>query len=181
MRSDDGDSAAPSPVTASDGEHRDDAAGSMDDTAEVPTPLLQSHIDSGRIAAQPTPTSDGGVAVAKVCPQCGSEYETVDRFCPEDGSPLRPNRRRSTRRPRHRRSLPRARPARRGRHGPRLSRRAREDESPVRDQGHESVAGQRHRVAPALRPRGVERGADSSSERRGRVRLRRDRTRSSIS
>jgi serine/threonine-protein kinase len=90
MRSDDGDSAAPSPVTASDGEHRDDAAGSMDETAEVPTPRLQSHIDSGRIAAQPTPTSDGGVAVAKVCPQCGSEYETVDRFCPRDGSPLRP-------------------------------------------------------------------------------------------
>ena len=90
MRSDDRDSAAPSPVTASDGEHRDDAPGSMDETEELATPLLQSHIDSGRIAAQPTPTSQGGVAVAKVCPQCGSEYETTDRFCPKDGSPLRP-------------------------------------------------------------------------------------------
>jgi len=90
MRSDDRDSAAPTPVTASDGEHRDDASPSMDETEEVATPLLQSHIDSGRIAAQPTPTSQGGVAVAKVCPQCGSEYETTDRFCPKDGSPLRP-------------------------------------------------------------------------------------------
>jgi serine/threonine-protein kinase len=25
-----------------------------------------------------------------VCPQCGSEYVTSDRFCPRDGSPLRP-------------------------------------------------------------------------------------------
>jgi serine/threonine-protein kinase len=90
MRSDDRDSAPPSSVTASDGEHRDDAAPAMDETEEVATPLLQSHIDSGRIAAQPTPTSQGGVAVAKVCPQCGSEYETTDRFCPKDGSPLRP-------------------------------------------------------------------------------------------
>ena len=90
MRSDDRDSAAPSPVTASDGEHREDAPASLDETEELPTPLLQSHIDSGRIAAQPTPTSQGGVAVAKVCPQCGSEYETTDRFCPRDGSPLRP-------------------------------------------------------------------------------------------
>jgi len=90
MRSDDRDSAAPSPVTASDAEHRDDAPASMDETEELATPLLQSHIDSGRIAAQPTPTSQGGVAVAKVCPQCGSEYETTDRFCPRDGSPLRP-------------------------------------------------------------------------------------------
>jgi serine/threonine protein kinase len=89
MRSDD-DSAAPTPVTASDGEHRDDAAASLAETEEQATPLLQSHIDSGRIAAQPTPTSQGGVAVAKVCPQCGSEYETTDRFCPRDGSPLRP-------------------------------------------------------------------------------------------
>ncbi|HEV8216882.1 MAG TPA: serine/threonine protein kinase [Gemmatimonadaceae bacterium] len=77
-------------MTASDAEHRDDAPGSMDETEELATPLLQSHIDSGRIAAQPTPTSQGGVAVAKVCPQCGSEYETTDRFCPRDGSPLRP-------------------------------------------------------------------------------------------
>jgi len=90
MRSDDNDSAASSPVTASDDEHRDDAAGSLDETEEIRTPLLQSRIDSGRIAAQPTPTSEGGVAVAKICPQCGSEYETTDRFCPKDGSPLRP-------------------------------------------------------------------------------------------
>jgi serine/threonine protein kinase len=45
---------------------------------------------SGLLAQQPTPSSEAPIAVAKVCPQCGTEYETVDRFCPRDGSPLRP-------------------------------------------------------------------------------------------
>jgi serine/threonine protein kinase len=53
-------------------------------------PLLDSHLGSGLIAQQPTPAPDQTVAVAKVCPQCGGEYETSDRFCPKDGSPLRP-------------------------------------------------------------------------------------------
>jgi eukaryotic-like serine/threonine-protein kinase len=30
------------------------------------------------------------VAVLKVCPQCGTEYETAARFCPADGTALRP-------------------------------------------------------------------------------------------
>ena len=53
-------------------------------------PLLDSHLGSGLIAQQPTPAPNETVAVTKVCPQCGGEYETSDRFCPKDGSPLRP-------------------------------------------------------------------------------------------
>ena len=59
-------------------------------TEEQPSPLSESAIGSGRLAQQRTPTADASIAVAKVCPQCGSEYETTDRFCPRDGSPLRP-------------------------------------------------------------------------------------------
>lgn len=59
-------------------------------TEEQPSPLSESAIGSGRLAQQSTPTADASIAVPKVCPQCGSEYETTDRFCPKDGSPLRP-------------------------------------------------------------------------------------------
>jgi serine/threonine-protein kinase len=52
--------------------------------------ILPSNIGSGLLAQQPTPHAEETVAVAKVCPQCGGEYETGDRFCPKDGSPLRP-------------------------------------------------------------------------------------------
>ena len=55
-----------------------------------PSPLLQSSLGSGLLAQQPTPAAEEAIAVAKVCPQCGAEYETGDRFCPKDGSPLRP-------------------------------------------------------------------------------------------
>ncbi|HMA24774.1 MAG TPA: protein kinase [Gemmatimonadaceae bacterium] len=59
--------------------------------ADVPDPhLTESALGSGLLAQQPTPTADEAIAVAKVCPQCGSEYETGDRFCPKDGSSLRP-------------------------------------------------------------------------------------------
>jgi serine/threonine-protein kinase len=61
--------------------------------AEEPTndpPLRPSGLGSGLLAQQPTPDSGDAVAVARVCPQCGGEYETGDRFCPKDGSPLRP-------------------------------------------------------------------------------------------
>jgi serine/threonine-protein kinase len=60
------------------------------DTGPHPSPLLDSHLGSGLIAQQPTPAPDQTIAVTKVCPQCGGEYETSDRFCPKDGSPLRP-------------------------------------------------------------------------------------------
>jgi serine/threonine-protein kinase len=60
------------------------------DTGPHPSPLLDSHLGSGLIAQQPTPAPDQTIAVTKVCPQCAGEYETSDRFCPKDGSPLRP-------------------------------------------------------------------------------------------
>jgi serine/threonine-protein kinase len=52
--------------------------------------MLPSSLGSGLLAQQPTPQADETVAVEKICPQCGTEYETVDRFCPKDGSPLKP-------------------------------------------------------------------------------------------
>ena len=59
-------------------------------SGEVEARLLHNGLGSGLLAQQPTPSADEAVAVAKVCPQCGGEYETGDRFCPKDGSPLRP-------------------------------------------------------------------------------------------
>jgi eukaryotic-like serine/threonine-protein kinase len=51
---------------------------------------IHAGIGSGLLARQPTPEADEHVTVSKVCPQCGSEYETGDRFCPKDGAPLKP-------------------------------------------------------------------------------------------
>jgi len=54
-------------------------------------PLAPSNLSSGLLAQQSSPSGPTEtVAVAKVCPQCGNEYLTTDRFCPRDGSPLRP-------------------------------------------------------------------------------------------
>jgi len=50
--------------------------------------LVESGLGSGLLARQPAP--DETVAVLKVCPQCGREYETAARFCPADGTALRP-------------------------------------------------------------------------------------------
>src|SRR4051794_9511172 len=52
--------------------------------------LPPSSLGSGLLAQHQTPTGSETVAVDKVCPQCGTEYLTSDRFCPRDGSPLRP-------------------------------------------------------------------------------------------
>jgi serine/threonine protein kinase len=53
--------------------------------------VLRMSIGSGLMKqVTPTTTTEEHIAVAKVCPQCGSEYETGDRFCPKDGAPLRP-------------------------------------------------------------------------------------------
>ena len=52
--------------------------------------LLRESIGSGLIKQAPTPTTAEHVSVLKVCPQCGTEYETGDRFCAKDGAPLRP-------------------------------------------------------------------------------------------
>jgi len=54
-------------------------------------PLAPSTLGSGVLAQPQTPSGPmETVAVAKVCPQCANEYLTTDRFCPRDGSPLRP-------------------------------------------------------------------------------------------
>jgi len=52
--------------------------------------LPPSSLGSGLLAQHPTPSGAETIAVAKLCPQCGNEYLTSDRFCPRDGSPLRP-------------------------------------------------------------------------------------------
>ena len=52
--------------------------------------LAESGLGSGLLARQPVPADVETVAVLKVCPQCGTEYETAARFCPSDGTALRP-------------------------------------------------------------------------------------------
>jgi hypothetical protein len=52
--------------------------------------LAASGLGSGLLARQPLPETAETVAVLKVCPQCGREYETTARFCPADGTALRP-------------------------------------------------------------------------------------------
>ncbi len=78
-----------SPAAGSAGQ-RAGGTGTSDTGPHPQHPLLDSHLGSGLIAQQPTPAPDQTVAVTKLCPQCGGEYETSDRFCPKDGSPLRP-------------------------------------------------------------------------------------------
>jgi serine/threonine-protein kinase len=62
----------------------------VDGSASGDTTLGVSILGSGALAQQPTPAEGEAVAVAKVCPQCGVEYDTASRFCPNDGTPLRP-------------------------------------------------------------------------------------------
>ena len=50
--------------------------------------LAESGLGSGLLAQQASDAET--VAVLKVCPQCGTEYETAARFCPDDGTALRP-------------------------------------------------------------------------------------------
>ncbi len=45
---------------------------------------------TGFLLRQPTPQPGEAVAVPKICPHCGEEYETDARFCPKDGTALRP-------------------------------------------------------------------------------------------
>ena len=52
--------------------------------------LAESGLGSGLLARQPALAEEESVAVLKVCPQCGKEYETAARFCPDDGTALRP-------------------------------------------------------------------------------------------
>src|ERR1041385_2185027 len=86
---DDQDNDERSSVTGSPGP-KAGGTGTSDTGPHPQHPLLDSHLGSGLIAQQPTPAPDQTIAVTKICPQCGGEYETADRFCPKDGSPLRP-------------------------------------------------------------------------------------------
>jgi serine/threonine-protein kinase len=52
--------------------------------------LAESGLGSGLLARQPMLLTGERPAVHKVCPQCGNEYETSARFCPSDGTSLRP-------------------------------------------------------------------------------------------
>jgi serine/threonine protein kinase len=52
--------------------------------------LAESGLGSGLLARQPLLATGERPAVHKVCPQCGNEYETSARFCPSDGTSLRP-------------------------------------------------------------------------------------------
>ena len=52
--------------------------------------LAESGLGSGLLARQPLMPTGERPAVHKVCPQCGNEYETAARFCPSDGTSLRP-------------------------------------------------------------------------------------------
>jgi len=52
--------------------------------------LAESGLGSGLLARQPILLTGERPAVHKVCPQCGTEYETAARFCPSDGTSLRP-------------------------------------------------------------------------------------------
>lgn len=52
--------------------------------------LAESGLGSGLLARQPMLPTGERPAVHKVCPQCGNEYETAARFCPTDGTSLRP-------------------------------------------------------------------------------------------
>jgi serine/threonine protein kinase len=75
---------------ASRNDHEAESAPPTGEAEATAQSLLASSLGSGLLAQQPTPVGEEAVAVAKVCPQCGGEYETGDRFCPKDGTPLRP-------------------------------------------------------------------------------------------
>ena len=45
-------------------------------------PLATSQLGSGGLAQQHTSETQPAIAVLKVCPHCGTEYETAARFCP---------------------------------------------------------------------------------------------------
>ena len=83
MTSDKPDETNPSPPPTRSGE----APVVASDTDEQP--LHTSQLGSGGLAQQ-TSESQPAIAVLKVCPHCGTEYETAARFCPADGTALRP-------------------------------------------------------------------------------------------
>jgi predicted Ser/Thr protein kinase len=84
MTSDTPDEANPSPPPAPSGQGPVVASDSDEQ------PLHTSQLGSGGLAQQTTSETQPAIAVLKVCPHCGTEYETAARFCPADGTALRP-------------------------------------------------------------------------------------------
>ena len=84
MTSDTPDETNPSPPPSPSGE-----APVVAPAAEEQS-LATSQLGSGGLAQQTTSGTQPAVAVLKVCPHCGTEYETAARFCPADGTALRP-------------------------------------------------------------------------------------------
>ena len=64
-------------------------AGPAEDPESL-TVLAESGLGSGQLEIREPVSGDSSVPVPKVCPHCGTEYETVARFCPADGTALRP-------------------------------------------------------------------------------------------
>ena len=83
MTSDTPDETNPSPPPSRSGKAPVVASDTDDE------PLHTSQLGSGGLAQQ-TSESQPAIAVLKVCPHCGTEYETAARFCPADGTALRP-------------------------------------------------------------------------------------------
>src|SRR4051812_22939241 len=84
MTTDTPDETNPSPPPAPSGEAR--VVASEGDEQ----PLATSQLGSGGLAQRTTSETHPAVAVLKVCPHCGTEYETAARFCPAYGTALRP-------------------------------------------------------------------------------------------
>jgi len=89
----DDQSASPSATPADESPNDSSAAGNApvsSDATMSEARLRVSALGSGLLARQPTPDPEAVAAVPKVCPQCGTEYETGSRFCVKDGASLRP-------------------------------------------------------------------------------------------
>jgi serine/threonine-protein kinase len=72
-------------------EQREDVAtGDTGPSARRSAGARITGLGSGLLARQPQPNPGEGVTVRKICPHCGTEYETDARFCPKDGAALRP-------------------------------------------------------------------------------------------
>ncbi|MDQ2667223.1 MAG: serine/threonine-protein kinase [Gemmatimonadota bacterium] len=71
-------------------ESRTPAPSTQADAGGGSTELAESGLGSGLLAQQEAVPDDQTVPVTKICPHCGTEYETVARFCPADGTALRP-------------------------------------------------------------------------------------------
>jgi serine/threonine-protein kinase len=88
--------AAKKPKDSPTAQHRPGSPAPLDPVAEQEMrdaeelALAASSLGSGLLRRQATTESAITVPVLKVCPQCGTEFETSVRFCPSDGTALRP-------------------------------------------------------------------------------------------